>query len=76
MKTKLSAELGKVNELWNNGFRGSGPDGRIILRDLDLVNQKMSIHPVSQATTVNLGETDSVSLRRSLNIESKKSVPH
>jgi len=107
MRAEYKGRLNEIQTLWNNGFRGSGPDGRIILRDNESLgaslkkassntsdkntvqttqsqSQSQQLQNIQEITQQDaqvddnhvLSKEDFTDLRRRLNIESKRVVPH
>jgi len=90
MKNQFSNQLNQIQQLWSNGFRGTGPDGRIIKRDETLINNalnKSTTTDIKSSTTTksqtkststnnNLSKEEIIELKKQLNKQSKQHVPH
>jgi len=46
MKLEYSGRLKELQQLWDSGFRGSGPDGRIILRDAETLANTLKLNKI------------------------------
>jgi len=90
MKNQYSNNLNQIQQLWSNGLRGTGPEGRIIKRDENLINNALSkstssndkttVTSTTTSTTTtsnnNLTKEEIIELKKQLNKVSKQNVPH
>jgi len=92
MKVKYQDKIEQIDALWKNGFRGTGPKGRIILSDdaalkseLNKPSSTSSSTSTSSSIEYNtssfeldqiMTKVDFKILKRDLALVSNKSVPH
>jgi len=53
MKVKYQDKMAQVDALWQGGFRGSGPSGRIVLKDESVLEAALK-QPSSTATATSI----------------------
>jgi len=64
MKVKYQDKMAHVDALWQGGFRGSGPSGRIVLKDESVLEAALK-QPTSTATSISTSAGSSIAVSQS-----------
>jgi len=61
VRKQFESKINEVQSLWNGGWRGTGPQGRIVKKDIDTLNSALASQTSNNSTSTTSTTTNSTS---------------